>query len=156
MKPLVQSKHNIDQNQQTLFGHSLGGLFTLHVLFQHPTAFQTYVASSPSIWWNDKSIQKEEDLFVKSLYGLALKARLHINVGGLEQQPQPGEPPARAQMLKANRMVDNAREMAARLEAANHAGLTASFTLNEGENHGSVIPLAINQTLRFALEKKTK
>ncbi len=52
LKPMIEKKYTIDRKRLTLFGYSFGGLFTLHVLFTKPEAFQTYLASSPSIWWN--------------------------------------------------------------------------------------------------------
>lgn len=36
-----------------LFGHSGGGLFAVHTFLNAPTAFDAYIASSPSLWWND-------------------------------------------------------------------------------------------------------
>jgi predicted alpha/beta superfamily hydrolase len=35
---------------------SWGGLFTLGVLLNHPETFHNFVASSPSIWWNRRSV----------------------------------------------------------------------------------------------------
>ncbi|MGQ0438519.1 hypothetical protein ACT4UT_11805 [Bacillus sp. B-TM1] len=32
----------MDKGKQTLFGHSLGGLFALHILFTNINAFQNY------------------------------------------------------------------------------------------------------------------
>lgn len=36
----------------TLFGSSLGGLFTLYALLERPEAFNAYIAVSPAIWWD--------------------------------------------------------------------------------------------------------
>lgn len=54
VKPYIEQRFPINQSRQTLFGHSLGGLFVLHTLFEHPDAYQTYIAGSPSIHWNKK------------------------------------------------------------------------------------------------------
>lgn len=51
VKPLVQSRVQINLARQTLWGHSFGGLFVLHVLFNHPDSYQGYVAADPSLWW---------------------------------------------------------------------------------------------------------
>lgn len=57
LKPLVEKKYNnIDTMQQTLAGHSFGGLFTLYELFNHTVNFQNYVVASPSLWWADGAI----------------------------------------------------------------------------------------------------
>ncbi|MYZ43967.1 alpha/beta hydrolase [Schauerella aestuarii] len=54
IKPFVAAHYPIDANDQTLYGHSYGGLFALHVLLTQPNAFTRYVAASPSFWWNGR------------------------------------------------------------------------------------------------------
>ena len=48
----------IDANYRTwpfriLFGHSGAGLFVVHAFLNRPRAFGAYIASSPSLFWND-------------------------------------------------------------------------------------------------------
>lgn len=40
----------------SLFGHSLGGLFTLYVLLEDPGLFRNYYCSDPAIPWNNRRI----------------------------------------------------------------------------------------------------
>ena len=54
IKPFVAAHYPIDANDQTLYGHSYGGLFALHVLLTQPDAFTRYLAASPSFWWNGR------------------------------------------------------------------------------------------------------
>ncbi|MEG0946174.1 MAG: alpha/beta hydrolase-fold protein, partial [Comamonas sp.] len=51
LQPLLQSQLPLNAQQQTLVGHSYGGLLTLHTLFTRTAMFQRYVAASPSLWW---------------------------------------------------------------------------------------------------------
>jgi predicted alpha/beta superfamily hydrolase len=51
IKPAVAQRAPVDAQQQTLWGHSYGGLLVLHTLLTRPQAFQHYVAASPSLWW---------------------------------------------------------------------------------------------------------
>ncbi|EKE69921.1 alpha/beta hydrolase [Gallaecimonas xiamenensis] len=53
IKPLVAGLVTIDRQRQTLWGHSFGGLFTMHVLATAPASFQAYAAADPSFWWQD-------------------------------------------------------------------------------------------------------
>jgi predicted alpha/beta superfamily hydrolase len=58
---------------------------------------------------------------------------------------------ARAPWIEKNRMVDNAREMAQRLEGLRARGLQVAYEELPGENHASVVPALVGRALRFAL-----
>lgn len=176
VKPLVEREFKIDRDRQTLVGHSLGGLFVLHVLFTHPDAFQTYVASSPSLWWDNQVILKEEQSFLAlagvkgpnrgvrssspndatvssdGTIGKGRELRLLITVGGIEQTPLPSDTSERGERRKKNRMVGNARDMFDRLVPLSESGLRVVFKEFEGENHGSVVPCAISRAVSFSLD----
>ncbi|MGR5913571.1 hypothetical protein ACT7DA_04955 [Bacillus pacificus] len=65
MKLIKESKHYL--------GHSLGGLFALHILFTNLNAFQNYFISSPSIWWNNQSVLEKEENLISELNNARLK-----------------------------------------------------------------------------------
>jgi predicted alpha/beta superfamily hydrolase len=157
LKPMIESNYKIDGARQTLMGNGYGGLFTLHVLFKRPELFQTYIASSPSIWWNDGYILTEEKAFAQRLTERPVEARLVLTVGELEQsltriESRGPEHDREEHRLKVTRrkMVDHTREMAWRLEALNSPGVEVSFKVFPDESHKSVVPLAIAHALRFA------
>lgn len=152
LKPLIEKKHAIDRKRQTLFGHSLGGLFALHVLFAKPDSFQTYLVSSPSIWWNDRSVLAEEKAFTEKYTGQSVAARVFISVGEWEEAPGPKVSKPRAEMLRDLRMVSNARELAARLSKSPVMGMTVEFREFKEEDHGSVVLPAASRGVRFALD----
>ncbi|TDR87067.1 alpha/beta hydrolase [Enterovirga rhinocerotis] len=150
IKPAVARHLPLDPARTTLFGHSFGGLFTLHCLFTRPHAFAAYVAASPSIWWNPAAILGSERTFAARPAADRAR-RLLITVGDGEQPPaDAASDEAFARRLAEARMVDHARDMAARLAAM--PGLTSRFHLFAGESHGSVIPAALSLGLRFAAE----
>lgn len=145
-----------DRNRQALFGHSLGGLFVLHVLFTRPSLFRHYVAASPSIWWNDCFIHEEERAFTADLRSQAADADLLIAVGGEEQTLTAAERArpdweARALWKSQNRMLDNARALSQRLAAFETSGLRTSYVEFAGEDHGSVVPAALSRAVTFIL-----
>ncbi|HST07918.1 MAG TPA: alpha/beta hydrolase-fold protein, partial [Gemmatimonadaceae bacterium] len=39
---------------RVLVGHSVGGLFALHVIAQRPALFTGYVVMEPAVWWNNE------------------------------------------------------------------------------------------------------
>jgi predicted alpha/beta superfamily hydrolase len=53
--PYVASKYPVSDNR-ILAGHSLGGLTAIDTLLHHTTLFNSYVASDPSVWWDDQLI----------------------------------------------------------------------------------------------------
>lgn len=56
IRPRIAGHVALDPRRQTLWGHSLGGLFTLHALYTRSGAFTTYAAGSPSLWWGDGAL----------------------------------------------------------------------------------------------------
>jgi predicted alpha/beta superfamily hydrolase len=59
----------MDKNYRTqpfriLFGHSGGGLFAVHTLLNSPDAFNAYIASSPSLWWNNNAAVRRAKAFL--------------------------------------------------------------------------------------------
>lgn len=156
LKSAIAQEVPIDPARQILFGHSFGGLFTLYALFHRPGTFQAYIAGSPSIWFGDRAILRAERAFTERASAIARDVRVMIAVGALEQTLAPGErdTPGSSQRIAwigANRMVDNAREMAGRLAALAHYGVRVAYEELEDENHVSVIPAMTSRALRFAL-----
>src|SRR3546814_15120004 len=60
LRPLVDATYATDGRNNILWGDSFGGLFALHVLFNHPAAYQTYLVGSPSINWSGGAILEDE------------------------------------------------------------------------------------------------
>ncbi len=84
IRPEVQRRLTLDPGQQTLWGHSLAGLFVLHALYTRTGMFQTYAAGSPSLWWGDGAmLQGPEERFVANNAGR--KARVLVSLGGGER-----------------------------------------------------------------------
>ncbi|AMA72972.1 hypothetical protein SAMN04489735_100563 [Aneurinibacillus thermoaerophilus] len=138
LKPEIERTFKIDKSRQTIFGHSLGGLFVLQVLFTHPHAFQTYVAGSPSIHWNKSFIFEAERQFVSFLEQESINVSLMIAAGELEKSHK-------------SRMNENAKELSERLSAFADCGVHVEFKEFEEEGHISVLPVLISRGVRFAL-----
>ena len=157
LRPAIAAGYSVDAGDQTLFGHSLGGLFTLEVLFKHPGSFRNFVASSPSIWWNDRSVLADEAPFAADVEAGEASPRVLI-MAGADEQLVPAVPPPHmtheqaTMLVTAARMVDNARELADRLSKLNGSGdWTIRFHAFDGEDHMTVVPAAVTRALTFAL-----
>jgi hypothetical protein len=159
LRPAVSAAYPLDAQRQTLYGHSLGGLFVLNVMFKHPESFNNYVASSPSIWWDNKSVLKGESSFLAKAKRAKQRIRVLICVGAKEQDPYSQAPPGNLPLSEVNkkvaeaRMVDNAHDLAQRLSKAGaNSGFVVRFQDFSAEDHLTVVPASISRALSFALE----
>ena len=158
---IVEKAVAIDKSRQALFGHSLGGLFVLDVLFTHSDAFDTYIAGSPSIWWGKREILNLVPAFEAAQKKSGARRRLLIEVGELEQKVTPEDlevakvlqitPEELARLQVDARMVDNAAELAARLKPLSASGLDVDYVMFSQESHNSVIPAYLSRGAQFSL-----
>lgn len=58
LSPELSRRYSIHDHIRGIGGHSLGSLLVLHALFVEEPFFSHYLASAPSIWWDDRSILK--------------------------------------------------------------------------------------------------
>lgn len=66
LKPAIQTKIKVNSQQQSLFGHSFGGLFVLHTFFSQPQMFQRYIAASPSLWFDNYALLNRQADWLKN------------------------------------------------------------------------------------------
>lgn len=151
LMPLIAQEQPVDPARQTLMGHSYGGLFVLDTFLTRPELFDTYVASSPSIWFGGRAVLKGEVGLAQRLVGLDPRT-LVITAGQYEQDPPPWVDravwDARKKRLGAEGMVDASRALVTRLSTV--AGVTVYHRVFAGETHGSVVLPAIGNAFRFA------
>jgi predicted alpha/beta superfamily hydrolase len=153
LMPQLAREFTIDRERTALFGHSFGGLFALHALLARPTLIRSYIAASPSIWFAaDELRARLQNLDVAAAAG----CRLLITVGDLEQEDtgtDGRDSDDYGSWIRRNRMVDNARELAAEIASIAGGAIDVTFTRFEDENHASVVPAAISRALRFAFAR---
>ncbi len=82
LMPAVEARFPVDRSRQAFIGHSMGGFLVLHALFTRKPVFRTYVAGSPSIWWNGHALLEEESAF---------RRRLVERADGQEEKAESGE-----------------------------------------------------------------
>lgn len=148
--PAVEERLPTDPARRVLVGHSLAGAFALDRWLESPGSHEGVLAISPSIW------AFRERLFsaiTKSPLALSsAEPRLFVMVGEYDQALAPWQeggpdPTALRRKRAERRMVDDAREWCAQLNAA--AGRTiVGFSELAGEDHASVLPVALSRALR--------
>lgn len=125
LMPAVAERFSIDPHQQSLFGHSFGGMFALYTLFTRPSLFDHLVAASPSQWWSDRFLLQHERDFTQQV------------------QAQPGLfTHSSLALISAERDAaatrEDARALAARLQPLSIHGLRVSEQVIDGEDHMSL------------------
>ena len=122
--PHLAKDYEVNPENVSIYGHSLGGLFVLWSYLQHPHTFTKYVALSPSVWWNEHELLRilEEVTIVNP-------SPLFISVGGKEGD-----------------MVDDAQKFQ---DIAETKEIHSEFFVAEHENHASIIPTTMSRVLRF-------
>jgi len=161
VKPAVEARLPIDRADQTLFGHSLGGLAVLRALFRQTATYRTFLASSPSIWWDEKAILADEPAFAARVKAGEAAPRVFVCVGGQEETPSRADPSrgpfTQAEVDKMTRrakMVGNAHALGRRLRAIEGPkGYEVESFVFRDEGHLSVIPAAISRGMTFALRR---
>ncbi len=76
--PEVEKRYRV-RPYRTLAGHSLGGLFAVHALMTRPEVFQSYVAVSPALQWDNQVVVKRAEDFFKTRK--ELNATLFVSLG---------------------------------------------------------------------------
>ncbi|ABE53538.1 putative esterase [Shewanella denitrificans OS217] len=144
LKPFINSTYSGDVNDQTILGHSLGGLFTLYTLFSQPESFDRYVIGSPTTWWDDDYIFELEDDFSEG--NVDLKKHVYLFVGGDEVCNSDGELCG----------VAGVRKMTRKLKSRGYASLNVTKKVFKNEHHNSVVAPGYDQGLKFVMGRLTR
>jgi len=123
--PAVAERFPVDADQQSLFGHSFGGMFAIYTLFTRPALFDHIVAASPSLWWHDRYLLAPERSFSDAIRQDQLKVTHHSLALMLGERDSPQE-------------IQDAQALHQRLEALSSWGLRTSLRVEPGEDHMSV------------------
>lgn len=144
--------------RKILFGHSFGGLFTLFSLFTQPGVFDTYVAASPSIWFNDSSIKQQEREFLAKEAAADGRPKLYITTGTAEEDllQKPGDPDdwfaRRREDVKAKHMNKNAVDLTNRLRDSGKLD-DVWLQIFDLEDHGSSAICGLQRSINKVLDE---
>ncbi len=87
--PELGKRYPIRSDARGLAGHSLGSLLVLHALFRSPSFFTHYLASAPSIWWDNRSILRLAQR--RRARRPILRGRLFLSVGEKDSESMRGD-----------------------------------------------------------------
>jgi predicted alpha/beta superfamily hydrolase len=117
--PEIEKTYRV-QPYRVLAGHSLGGLFAVHAMVSKPGLFNSYVAVSPSLQWENQVTLKRAEEFLKNQK--ELNVTLFTSLGN--------EPGAIGESFDAFREV---------LAKTNIKGFVWQAERMDDEDHGSVV-----------------
>jgi hypothetical protein len=127
--PELAKRHPLCDDQRGLAGHSLGSLLVLHALFQRQPRFNRFLASAPSLWWDERAVLQlaatRRDSTGK------LPARLFLGVG-TEDSPS---------------MTGDLARFEAQLAERPFAGLEIVSRRFTGHDHYNVLPESFREGL---------
>ena len=126
--PQIDKKYRTHPSR-VLCGHSLAGLFTTYVLLHAPDTFNAYIATSPSLVWNNQSFLKTSESLVKKYPILNKFYYFSFSV-------EPNYAPA----------LNKFKEILEKHAPGNFKWKFESF---EDEDHGSVVVRAMHNGLRW-------
>lgn len=126
LKPKIYEKFATNREQETLYGHSLGGYFAIWCYLKQHEAFTHYLAISPSIWWNDMELLRFIDQ--KSMEN---QHSLFMAVGEHETF-----------------MVTESKQFIDKLAASE-----AVYYVAPDENHASIVPTTMSRAFRSIIKK---
>lgn len=124
--PFIEKNYKADNNNRTLMGCSLGGLFTLYTLFTQPELFTGYAAASPAVGWDREALYKYEKEFAEKK--LSKPVRVYMTIGDVERS-RPAYERFAAQMTSRNYTSVSLKSKI--LENTGHSG-TKSETFGRG------------------------
>ena len=117
--PEIEKQYRV-QPYRIFAGHSLGGLFAIHALISKPGLFNSYVAVSPSLQWENGEALKRAEEFLKNQK--ELKVTLFVSLGN-----EPGA---------IGESFDSFRQLLAK---TNIKGFEWQAVRMDDEDHGSVV-----------------
>lgn len=138
VKPLINATYNVNKRNQTLVGHSFGGLFSLYVLLNHGESFERYVIASPSLWWDNAVSFEFEETYAKLHKNMNKK--VFFSVGSKEFA------------TGSQGIINNTREMVEKIKARNYSDLKLEFKIFEGETHVSVVGMSIQKGIESVFQ----
>lgn len=128
LKPAIAARYRTGA-QSTFLGESLAGLFVVETFLKQPDLFDTYIAISPSLWWNDQQLPKQAaELMQRHDYAGKTIYLTIANEGGA---------------MRAG--VDR---FAAELQKRSNGGLRSYFWPMAGESHATALHVGAYRALR--------
>jgi hypothetical protein len=127
--PAINLKYKTNAENNSIIGHSLGGLFVFYCLFKNEAVFKNYYALSPSLWINNYSIYNFNNLSNENVKA----THLYFSAGGLEI---------------VNHIKKGTNQMKRFLDMKKYPNLNYQYQIHGGRTHNSQVEKSFDYLLR--------
>jgi predicted alpha/beta superfamily hydrolase len=139
LKPEIARRYDIDTEASVLAGHSFGGLFTMNTFVEQPDAFTHYLASSPSVWFDDNLVLRRMKERLDA--GDRFSGRLAVFAGEREERISRPSAHMTSNVLEIARLVAEHRDQ--------FSGVLARIV--PGASHHTIVGSSYTEGLRYLL-----
>jgi uncharacterized protein len=136
LQPFIDNKYQTN-GSKTLIGESLGGLLATEILFKKPTLFNKYIIISPSLWWDDGSLLKQN----LSVLENDVKQKINIYIGVGKEGLGPSKSPHVSEV--------DANLLAEKIKNIHTKNLTVYFDYLPQENHATISEQAVYNAFKI-------
>lgn len=137
--PFVLQHYRVDPKQKIFVGHSYGGLLGAQLLLTQPDTFNSYILSSPSLWFDQGYVLKQAQQ--QSASQARLSATVMLYAGEYEQIK------AGARYARNVNMVADMQQFEVMLRQCHTDGFRVHSQVIADEDHLSVFPGMISRAL---------
>jgi hypothetical protein len=130
LQPFIETKFKTTQTK-TIIGQSLGGLLETEILLKKPTLFTKYIIISPSLWWDNGSLLKQNSEILNENF----KQPTEIYIGVGKEGLTPTEIP-RVMEVDANLLAD-------KIKSTTSKSVNVLFDYLPQEDHSTIMHQAV-------------
>jgi predicted alpha/beta superfamily hydrolase len=143
LQPYIEKKYKTNDSK-TIIGQSLGGLLATEILLQKPNLFNKYIIISPSLWWDNGSLLRQNS----AIYQENFNKKIDIYVGVGKEGLAPTEIP-HVMEVDANLLTE-------KLKSTKSKTITVNFDYLPQEDHATITHQAIFNALRILYPMATE
>lgn len=122
--PSINSRYKTNAANNSILGHSLGGLFAFYCLFKNDDLFAKYFALSPALWIDNYSIYR----FNKIKTGFSTPRFMYFASGGNETM---------------NHILKGSNEAKQFLDQKKYTNLQYIYDVHPAKTHNSQVPVSL-------------
>jgi len=127
--PTINAKFKTNPENNSIIGHSLGGLFVVYSLFKNELLFKSHYAFSPSLWIGNDQIYAYNQLGVKN----QTRQYFYFSVGGYE---------------RFNHIKKGTERLNRFLSTKNYPNLIYQYVIQRWKTHNSHVEQSFDEVLK--------